>query len=153
MPHASVTVALPNAAAIAAVDGLQVNTPAVLIVIVGGVLSCVQVTVDDAVAVLPHASIAVNVLICDRVHPVDWTAPSLDVTIGAPHASVAVALPNAAAIAALEGLQLSTPGAVTVIVGGVMSCVQIIVEEAVAVFPQASVAVNVLTWFLVHPLD
>ena len=35
----------------------------------GGVLSSVQVTVLDAVDVLLHASFAVNVLVCERLHP------------------------------------------------------------------------------------
>ena len=34
-------------------------------VITGGVALEVQVTVLDVVAVLPHASVAVNVLVCD----------------------------------------------------------------------------------------
>src|SRR5512143_2151367 len=137
----------------AAFVGLQPNTPAAVTVIVGGVISCVQVTVDDAVAVLPQASVAVNVLVCVLVHPFDCTAPSVDVTVGVPHASVAVAVPNAAAIAAFVGLQPNTPAALSVIVGGVTSCVQVTVEDVVAVLPQASVAVNVLVCVLVHPFD
>lgn len=102
---------------------------------------------------LPHASVAVNVLVCVLEHPLDRTLPSVDVTVGVPHASVAVAIPNAAAIADGEGLQLSTPAAPTVIVGGVISCVQVTVDEDVAVLPHASAAVNVLVCVLVHPLD
>ena len=71
MPQASVADAVPNAAAITADDGLQVKAVAVVIVIVGGVLSCVQVTVDEALAVLPQASVAVNVLVCDLKQPPD----------------------------------------------------------------------------------
>ena len=65
VPHASVAVAVPNAAPIAADDGLHPNVPAAVTVIVGGFRSLVHVTVDDAVAVLPQASVAVNVLVCD----------------------------------------------------------------------------------------
>jgi hypothetical protein len=71
VPQASVAVAVPNAAAIAADDGLQVNVPAVVTVIVGGVRSAVHVIVEEAVAVLPQASVAVNVLVCERIHPFD----------------------------------------------------------------------------------
>ena len=69
----------------------------------GGVTSTVHVTVDDAVAVLPQASVAVNVLVCDLIQ-VPVTGPSLDVTVGVPQASVAVAVPSAASIAADDGL-------------------------------------------------
>ena len=65
VPHASVADAVPNAAAIAAEDGLHPKLPAAVTVIVGGFRSLVHVTVDDAVAVLPHASVAVKVLVCD----------------------------------------------------------------------------------------
>jgi hypothetical protein len=39
--------------------------------IVGGVLSAVHVAVIDAVALLPQASTAVHVLVCEREHPLD----------------------------------------------------------------------------------
>ena len=71
VPQASVADAVPNAPAIAAADGLHAKLPAVVTVIVGGVRSLVHVTVDDAVAVLPQASVAVNVLVCERRHPLD----------------------------------------------------------------------------------
>jgi hypothetical protein len=50
---------------------LQVNVPAVVTVIVGGVRSAVHVIVDEAVAVLPQASVAVNVLVCEFEQPLD----------------------------------------------------------------------------------
>ena len=56
--------AVPNAAVIAAADGLHpsvVVAPA--IVIVGGFTSEVQLTVDDALEVLPQPSVAVHVLV------------------------------------------------------------------------------------------
>jgi len=55
--------------------------------------------------VLPHPSTAVNVLVCDLEQPVDVTRPSEEFTVGVPHASVAVAVPSAALIAAADGLQ------------------------------------------------
>ena len=61
--------------------------------------------VCDAVDELPHASIAVHVLVCERLHPVEPTVPSLGVAVTLPQASVAVAVPSAASIAAEDGLQ------------------------------------------------
>jgi hypothetical protein len=145
VPQASVAVALPRAASIAADDGLHPSVNVVPVaVITGGVAAADQVIVLDVVAVLPHASVAVNVLVCDWAQ-VPLTGPSLDVTVGVPQASVAVAVPRAASIAADDGLH---PGVnvvpVAVIVGGVLSLVHVTVLEAVAVLPQASVAVHVL---------
>jgi len=74
-------------------------------VITGAVISAVHVTVLESVAVLPQASVAINVLVWDLLHDVLTILPSLDDTVGIPQASVAVALPNAALIAAAEGLQ------------------------------------------------
>src|SRR6266516_1630427 len=112
--------------------------------IVGGVLSLVHVTVLEAVAVLPQASVAVHVLVCDLAQ-VPLTAPSTGVSVNVPQASVAVADPRAASIAADVGLH---PGVnvvpVAVITGGVFELVHVTVLEAVAVLPQASVAVDVL---------
>jgi hypothetical protein len=73
------------------------------IVITGAVRSTVQLTVLEIVAVLVHASVAVNVLICDLLQPVLITSPSLCVIVGVPHTSVAVAEPSA--VAGDAGLQ------------------------------------------------
>jgi len=74
-------------------------------VITGAVRSSVHVTVLESVAVLPQASVAINVLVCDLLQDVLTILPSLDDTVGVPQASVAVAEPSAALIAATEGLQ------------------------------------------------
>jgi hypothetical protein len=75
----------------------------------------------------------------------DCTCPSLTVTAGVPHAAVAVAEPKAALISEAEGLQPSVVTApVIIIAGGLGALVQVTVVEAVAVLPQASLAVNVL---------
>jgi len=138
----------------AADDGLHPNVPAVVTVIVGGVRSLVHVTVLEVVALLPQASTAVNVLICVTVHPEVVAAPSLDVTVGVPQASVAVAVPSAALIFEAVGLHPNVfVVPVAVIVGGVRSLVQVTVDDAVAVLPQPSVAVNVLVCEFEHPLD
>ena len=72
-----------------------------------GVPPCVHITVRDTVDVLLQASLAINFLVCDRVQPVDWTAPSTDELMGLPQKSVAVALPSAAAISSVDGLTSS----------------------------------------------
>jgi hypothetical protein len=46
------------------------------------------------VAVLPQASVAINVLTCDRSQPLLVTAPSREVIVGVPHPSVAEAEPS-----------------------------------------------------------
>ena len=77
--------------------------------ITGGVVLNDQVTVLDVVAVLPHASVAVHVLVCDWTQ-LPLTAPVVTVSETAPHASLAVALPRAASIAADDGLQPAGSG-------------------------------------------
>ena len=146
--HASVTVGSTNAGTTLQILPVIVLCPD----IEGGVLSTVHVTVLDVVALLPHASVAAKVRVCDLVHPLLLVviAPSLVVSVTVPQASVAVAVPSAALISAELGLQ----GAgvwVTVIVGGVTSLVKVIVWVAVAVLPQASVDLHVLTIVLTHP--
>jgi len=72
VPQASVAVALPSAASIAAEVGLHASGALLPVaVIVGGVISSVQVAVLEVVAVLPQASDAVKVLVCERRHPLD----------------------------------------------------------------------------------
>jgi hypothetical protein len=147
VPHASVAVAVPSAAFISPAEGLQ---PSVVVeppvVITGAVLSEVHVIVLDEVAVLPQASLAVHVLVCEREQLLLVTLPSLEVSVGVPHASVAVAVPSAALISPAEGLH---PSVVVeppvVIVGAVRSPeAHVTLLETVAVLPQASLAVNVL---------
>ena len=73
------------------------------------------------------------------------TGPVVTVIDGVPHTSLADALPRAASIAADVGLHPSVDEVpVAVITGGIVLDVQVTVLDTVAVFPQASVAVNVL---------
>ena len=67
VPHASVAVAVPKSSIDISqqMDYIQVYVVVPVVVIVGGVRSAVHVTVLDAVEVLPQASLAVNVLVCD----------------------------------------------------------------------------------------
>jgi hypothetical protein len=57
------------------------------------------------VAVLPQASVAVNVLTCERRQPLLDTAASVNVIVGVPQPSVAVAVPKEVLISV--GLQPS----------------------------------------------
>ena len=112
--------------------------------IVGGVGSSLHVTVLEIVDVLLQASVAVNVLVCDLLH-VPLMAPSEEVTVGVPQASVAAAVPNAAVIADARGLQpIGTFEYDPVNTGGVTSAVHVTVRDIVDVLPQASRAVKVL---------
>jgi hypothetical protein len=154
VPQASVAVALPSAALIVGRFGLpQINSVVPVAVITGGVVSSVHVAVLDAVELLPHASVAVHVLVCDLLHPLLTIAPSVDVIVGVPQASVAVAVPSAASIAAVDGLQ---PGVnvvpVAVSVGAVTSMIHVAVLDTVETLPHASVAVHVLVCDLPQPL-
>ena len=86
-----------------------------------------------------------NVLTCEKLQPLEVTAPSANVTIGVLQAAVAVADPSAAVISVDKGLQPS--GTTTydpVNVGGTRSLVQVTVLEVVDVLPQPSAAVNIL---------
>ena len=122
------------------VDAVEVG------VTTGAVTSSVHVTVLDADAVLPQASVAFHVLVCDLLQPVEPIGPSETVGVTALQLSVAVALPNVELIVAVEGLQPSAVDAddAGVIVGDVISKVHVTVRNAVAVFPHASVAVHLL---------
>src|SRR5580765_1532871 len=105
-PHASNAVAVPSAAVIATGSGSQPrSTDPELIVNAGGVLSANQLTVLDTLAVLPHASNALNVLVSARLHPLLTIGPSTAITVGPLQASDAIAAPSVAFIVTAEGLQ------------------------------------------------
>ena len=100
---------MPSAAVIADDVGLHPNTTVVYDPVnVGGVTSEVHETVREVVAVLPHPSVAVNVLTCDWPQLLVCTAPFRDVIVRVPHASVALAVPRAAVIADDVGLHSNT---------------------------------------------
>jgi len=138
VPQSSVAVAAPGAGTPppglhprSEPGGQNVNT--------GGVTSTVQVNICVQVAVFPHPSVAVYVLVCVLKHPFGITAPSDDVIPGVPQSSVAVATPGAGT---LEGLHpRSEPGGQNVNTGSVTSTVQVNTCVQVAVFPHPSVAV------------
>src|SRR6185436_14141976 len=94
----------------------------------------------EAVAVLPHASVAINVLvIVYSLAHVPGADASLVVMFTVPQASEAVAIPNDG----VNGHSMVAAAGTEVNTGAVLS-VTVIVCEAVAVLPQASVAINVL---------
>src|SRR6186997_1084772 len=135
LPHASLAVAVPNDGvsghSMVAAAGTEVNT--------GAVLSSTVITCE-AVAVLPHASVAINVLV--RVYSlahVPGSDASLVVMFTLPHASLAVAVPNDG----VSGHSMVAAAGTEVNTGAVLSST-VITCEAVAVLPHASVAINVL---------
>jgi len=146
VPQAAVAVAEPKAALISAAEGLQPSVAtAPVIIITGGLGALVHVTVVEAVAVLPQASMAENVLVREAEQEVVAIVPSLNTKVGVPHPSVAVAVPRAAIISAVKGLQPRVVIAPDIVItGGVRSAVQVIVLDAVAMLPQPSMAVHVL---------
>src|SRR5678815_247935 len=152
--QASVAVAVPSAPFISPADGLQPSVVVVPpVVITGGVISEIHVTVRAAVELLPQASVAVNVLVCVRLQPLTWTAPSTETTVGVLQASVAVAVPSAPFISPADGLQPSVVVVPPVVnTGGVISEIHVTVRAAVELLPQASVAVNVLVCVRLQPL-
>jgi hypothetical protein len=117
--QAAVAVAEPSAAEISEAEGLQPSVGvAPVIIIVGGLGVFVHVTVEEAVAVLPQASIAVNVLVLEALHDVVDIAPSLDVTDAVLQPSEAVAVPRAALISEADGLQPSVAVAPVIVITG-----------------------------------
>src|SRR5688500_2627747 len=120
-------------------------------VMVGGVVSTVLVIDWVHSRSLPHALLVLYLLVVVSVHPDTFTTSLIKVTVGVPHASVAVTE---------EGLGAGTvglhPGKLTVagqvIVGGVVSTVLVIDCVHSAVLPHASVARYVLVVVSVHPV-
>src|SRR5687767_257214 len=154
VPQASAAVAVPSALLMSLAAGLHPSAVVVPpVVSTGAVTSAVHVTVLEAVAVLPQKSIALNVLVCERAQPLLVTLPSLEDTVGMPHASVAVAVPRALLISLATGLHPSVVVVPPVVsTGAVTSAVHVTVLEAVEVLPQKSLAVNVLVCERLHPL-
>jgi len=102
-----------------ATEGLQPRVAtAPVIIIAGGLGALVHVTVVEAVAVLPQASVATNVLVLEAEHDVVDIAPSLDVTDAVPQPSEAVAVPSAAVISEAEGLQPRVATAPVIVITG-----------------------------------
>ena len=153
VPQASVAVAVPNARSMADAEGLHPSASELPeFEMNGAVTSTVHVTVRDAVDVVPQPSLAVQVLVWERPHPLFCMAPSFCVNVVAPQASLAVAVPKALVMSDAAGLQPNDKAVPpVVIIGGDVSSVQFAVRDAVDVFPQPSVASHVLVCDLLHP--
>jgi hypothetical protein len=139
-------VAVPSEALISPADGLHASVNELPpVVSIGGITSAIHVTILHAVEVLPQPSLAVNVLFCVRVHPSLDTDPSVELTVGTLHPSVAVAVPSALFISPAAGLHPSDVAVPPVVnTGGVRSAIHVTVRDAVDVLPQKSLAVHVL---------
>src|SRR5204863_362345 len=116
----------------------------------GAKVSTVHVNVCVHVEELPHASVAVYVLVCELVHPLTLTVPSEEVMFGVPQLSVAVAVPAAGTPVGLH--PRLEPAGQDVNTGAVVSTVHVNTCVHVEELPQASVAVYVRVCVLVHPL-
>src|SRR6187431_2351283 len=101
VPHASDAVGATEAG----IDARQSrSTLAGVVTNTGAVLSAVHLTVREVVDVLVQPSLAVNVLVLERLHPLLTTAPSDDVIVTAPQTSGAVAVPSdPSGLAGLQG--------------------------------------------------
>ncbi len=97
--------------------------------ITGSVLSLVKVMVCDAVPTLPHASVAVQVRVTEKLHPVPGaSAPSAKVAVNpVEQLSVTLGVPKAAVICAAVGLHATAVAAVTVTTGFSVSLVKVTV--------------------------
>src|SRR6187399_1712696 len=135
VPQASLAIAVPKDG----VSGHSIVAAAGIVVNTGAVLSSTVITCD-AVAVLPQASVAVNVLVTvySLAH-VPGVEASLVVMFTVPQASLAIAVPKDG----VSGHSIVAAAGIVVNTGAVLSST-VITCDAVAVLPQASVAVNVL---------
>jgi hypothetical protein len=148
-PQSSSAVAVPSAESMAAAEGLHPNVNVVPVaVMTGNVVSNVQVTVrETGIAGLPHASVTLNVLVCETRHtPV--ILPSVEIGVPTVQLSVAVAVPSVESMAAAEGLHPNTKVVpVAVITGSSESNDQVTVRDTdIAGFPQSSITLKVLVW-------
>ena len=145
-PQEELAVAVPSAASMAAELGLHPRLGFVPVIVpMGDDVFSTHVTVLEAEAMLPHASVAVHVLVCERLHPINCIAPSATVALTGLQLSLANADPSAASMSPELGLQprLSVVP-VVVIPGRTWSTIQVTVRAADAKLPQASVAIQVL---------
>lgn len=116
-------------------------------------MSLVKLSVRDVDEVLPQPSVAVHVLVTERVHPVPCSLPSVKIAVNPVlQLSVTDTMPNAVFICAELGLHGTDPAEVNEITGAVTSLVKVTVCVAEPVLPQASVAVHVFITERIHPV-
>jgi hypothetical protein len=134
VPFEQVTVGVPHASvAVGAVTllhdgivGLQPKSvPGVQLVNAGGVVSSVHVQVRWQVEEFWHPSVAVQVMVRERVQPVDPIVPFEHVTVGVPHASVAVGAVTFAQDGTVGLHPKSVPGSQLVNAGASVSSVHV----------------------------
>jgi hypothetical protein len=105
----SLTLAVPKALLTSVPVGLHSGTDeAGVTVITGLVVSLVKLTVCEAVPVLPHASVTVQVFVTECMHPDPVSAPNVPVAVKPEEQlSVTLAVPNALPISVAVGLQIA----------------------------------------------
>ena len=163
VPQLSVPVAIPDTKAISISSGVGLQPKWLLLgrghwtINTGSMVSTVQLIVLETLAELPQSSVEKKVLDCVCTHPLTETGPSEDVTLTELQLSVAVAEPSASSISAALGLHPRSPllaiEPVAVMTGAMVSTVQLMVLDILAVLPQLSVAVKVLVCVCSHPLN
>ena len=112
-------------------------------------------TRETLTAALLQASVAVQVLVCERVQTVgEDSLPVLTEGVMLLQASVTVAVPNAASMSAAVGLQpKANVEPVALIIGRVISSVQItVLVTSIAALPQASETFHLLVCEREQPL-
>src|SRR5688572_4085518 len=140
VPHVSLPVAVPVAPT--SVEPVHSTMASGTSLIVGALLSMIVMVCVDW-AVLPHASVAVQVRTNEPVLPHgSLMAPSLCVIVTVPHVSLPVAVPVAPT--SVEPVHSTMASGTSLIVGAVVSTI-VMVWVDWAVLPHASVAVHVLT--------
>src|SRR5215216_854725 len=140
----SVTDADPKAEATSPGVALQLSVEDAARVMTGACVSLINVTVCEAVAVLPQASVTVHVFVIENEQPLPVSVPTTPAAVSpVEQLSVTEAVPKAEAISVAVGLQFKVVGAVRAITGASVSLVNVRVCEAVPVLPQASVTVHV----------
>jgi hypothetical protein len=118
----------------------------------GGLLSVAQLTVRDVVAVFPHASVAVKVLVCVEIQPLTLTVLLATDIVTTPQLSVPVAVPKALSRSCPTGLHRNKAVPVALIDGGLKSTVHVTVREAVAVLLHPSMIDHDLVCERLHPV-
>src|SRR5215208_24237 len=119
----------------------------------GASVSLVNVTVCEADAELPQASVTVHVFVTEKLQPLPDSVPTTPVAVNpVEQLSVTVAAPNAFAISVAVGLQFKVVGADKLMTGASVSRVNVTVCEADAELAQASVTVHVFVTENEQPL-
>jgi hypothetical protein len=134
VPHASVAVGAVTFPQSGTVGLHPKSVPAVQLVNAGEVVSSVHVQVRWQVDELEHPSVAVQVMVRERLHPFETIVPFEQVTVGVLQPSVAVGAVTLAQEGTVGLHPKSVPGSQLVKEGAVVSSVQVQVLIQVAEF-------------------